>query len=568
MGLEMKPGSQWWYGQYRENGKLRQFRLETPIEGVRPAKLTGVGDRVFERSRGAALKEFRDTLKSLRGDPMAEKAVQRLVEIKTGRVAEFPKVADLPALWDALPRRREPDARYAEQCKGVLRRFAEYLAVRTPPVVEFVKVTPDTARAFMDAEAARGLAPKTWNDTLKLLRTIFKRVHPQLNDGSNPFHGLITKATETVNRDPFPIPVLKAILDLSKEDPFIRPIIVTGICTAMRRGDCCLMKWDDVDLEEGYITVKTSKTGETVDVPMFPMLKDLLRAAVAKQAEDGQKSVYCFPDAAAMYEKNPDGITWRVKQVLAASFRRHAAEAGKAFPEVPADEVRRRGLAYLETLDGSKRNRHMREIFDLYMAGKDINEVMVGTGLSRGSVSGLLNDIEQHIKCVLVRGKVRGTVAELLQEGRGENGDRRASVYDFHSFRVTWITLALAAGVPLELVQRVTGHRTVEIVLKHYFRPGRDDFRETIMSAMPELLTAPTAAPALPAASGTLVEIIGAGGQQEPAGAGDVLEEALKALEAMNAKNWRKQRDVAAGHIRKVKGFVEERYSVEGGQDE
>ena len=188
-------------------------------------------------------------------------------------ISKFPKVADLPALWDALPRRREPDERYAEQCKGVLRRFAEYLSVQKPPVVEFVKVTPDTAREFMDAEAARGLAPKTRNDTLKLLRTIFKRVHPQLNDGSNPFHGLITKATETVNRDPFPIPVLKAILDLSKEDPFIRPIIMTGICTAMRRGDCCLMKWDDVDLEEEYITVKTSKTGESVDVPLFPMLR-------------------------------------------------------------------------------------------------------------------------------------------------------------------------------------------------------------------------------------------------------------------------------------------------------
>ena len=552
MGLEIKKGSNWWYGRFRVEGKIKQINLDVEIEGVRPATVSGAGDRDFERSRGKAQQELDRKVAELLGDPMAEKAVQRLVEIKTGYVAKFPKVADLPALWDALPRRREPDERYAEQCKGVLRRFAEYLSVQKPPVVEFVKVTPDTARAFMDAEAARGLAPKTWNDTLKLLRTMFKRVHPQLNDGSNPFHGLITKATETVNRDPFPVPVLKAILDVSMEDPFIRPIIVTGICTAMRRGDCCLMKWDDVDLEEGYITVKTSKTGETVDVPMFPMLKDLLRAAVAKQAEDGQKSVYCFPEAAAMYDKNPDGITWRVKQVLAAAFRRHAAEAGKAFPEVPADEVRRRGLAYLETLDGSKRNRHMREIFDLYMSGKDINEVMVGTGLSRGSVSGLLNDIEQHIKCVLVRGKVRGSVAELLQEGRGENGDRRASVYDFHSFRVTWITLALAAGVPLELVQRVTGHRTVEIVLKHYFRPGRDDFRETIMSAMPELLTAPTAAPVLPVASGTLAAIIGTGAQQEPADAGDTLEEALKALDAMNAKNWRKQRDVAAGFIRRA----------------
>ncbi len=130
-------------------------------------------------------------------------------------------------------------------------------------------------------------------------------------------------------------------------------------------------------------------------------------------------------------------------------------------------------------------------------------------------------------------------------------------MYDFHSFRVTWITLALAAGVPLELVQRVTGHRTVEIVLKHYFRPGREDFRETIMSAMPELLTAPTAAPALPAASGTVAAIIGAGGQQEQVGAGDVLEEALKALEAMNAKNWRKHRDVAAGFIRRAKELVQ-----------
>jgi hypothetical protein len=62
-------------------------------------------------------------------------------------------------------------------------------------------------------------------------------------------------------------------------------------------------------------------------------------------------------------------------------------------------------------------------------------------------------------------------------------------VRDFHSFRVTWITLALAAGVPLELVQRVTGHRTVEVVMKHYFRPGREDFRTAILKAMPKMLT-------------------------------------------------------------------------------
>ncbi len=48
-------------------------------------------------------------------------------------------------------------------------------------------------------------------------------------------------------RKPFTPEELKAILDVLKEDPFIRPIIVTGMCTAMRRGDCCLLRWKDVD---------------------------------------------------------------------------------------------------------------------------------------------------------------------------------------------------------------------------------------------------------------------------------------------------------------------------------
>ena len=60
---------------------------------------------------------------------------------------------------------------------------------------------------------------------------------------------------------------------------------------------------------------------------------------------------------------------------------------------------------------------------------------------------------------------------------------------DFHSFRVTWVTLALTAGVPLELVQKVSGHKTAEVVLKHYYQPGREEFRRALRSAMPKLLT-------------------------------------------------------------------------------
>jgi hypothetical protein len=74
----------------------------------------------------------------------------------------------------------------------------------------------------------------------------------------------------------------------------------------------------------------------------------------------------------------------------------------------------------------------------------------------------------------------------IHQERTG--GLRRASIRDFHSFRVTWVTLALTAGVPLEIVKKVTGHRTADIVMKHYFQPGREEFRRTLAARMPALL--------------------------------------------------------------------------------
>ena len=111
-------------------------------------------------------------------------------------------------------------------------------------------------------------------------------------------------------------------------------------------------------------------------------------------------------------------------------------------------------------------------------------------------MSGYLNEIEAAVECKTVRGRPGGGSVTAALKGdssllrvKREDGERRASVRDFHSFRVTWVTLALTAGVPLELVQKVTGHKTTDIVLKHYFQPGREDFRQTLQSAMPKLLT-------------------------------------------------------------------------------
>jgi hypothetical protein len=171
------------------------------------------------------------------------------------------------------------------------------------------------------------------------------------------------------------------------------PLVVTGMCTAMRRGDCCTLLRSAVDLEGGFITVKTAKTGETVQIPVFPLLRWVLEKALAKPAP--RPPFYVFPDLEAHYRVNPDHLTDRVRRVMKAA----------GFFNPKEDEAQRP---------------------------------------SRGAV-----------------------------QQKREHGLRKAALRDFHSFRVTWVTVALTAGVPLEIVQKVMGHRTTAIVLKHYFQPGR-----------------------------------------------------------------------------------------------
>jgi hypothetical protein len=93
------------------------------------------------------------------------------------------------------------------------------------------------------------VSAKTWSDTLKLLRATFKYLLPA--GAINPFLDIPTKDTETIFRMPFSPDELKAILVVSRNDEFIRPIIITGMCTAMRRGDCCLLKWDGGQCRDG-----------------------------------------------------------------------------------------------------------------------------------------------------------------------------------------------------------------------------------------------------------------------------------------------------------------------------
>ncbi|MFA6960461.1 MAG: hypothetical protein WC205_06910 [Opitutaceae bacterium] len=85
MSLEIKFGkSRWWYGRVTVRGRVLCKNLGVEIEGNPPARLSEVGDIVFERSRSkaqAALERFQI---EIRKRSAAEELVQTIHEIRTG----------------------------------------------------------------------------------------------------------------------------------------------------------------------------------------------------------------------------------------------------------------------------------------------------------------------------------------------------------------------------------------------------------------------------------------------------------------------------------------------------
>jgi integrase len=490
--LEMRKDSKWWYGRWRARNKLHVVNLDIEIEGKRSSSVSQNGDRRFEASRAKAqakLNELVEHSKSRR----AEELVQTLHVIRTGTRVSTIAIDQMYERWSKISRRRgQLSDAYRKMSETFFARFQKYLAEHYPDVQEMGQVTHAMAVAFMAAEESRGLAGRTRNATLSLLKGAFQHLRREGGFIDNPFDEIVTQDEETIHRKPFSAEELLAIVEAAQPDDVCRNLIITGLCTAMRRGDVCQLKWADVDLAKRMLSVKTAKTGERVWIPIFPLLYDEL----AKLPHNGD---YCFPEASRLYQGKPDAINRRLNTVFRAAGFVELDNDGKVQskgPNIVTPEALAKARTTIEQVDSAKFTRSVREnllrVFDLYASGLTIKEIIPKLGMSKGSVSTYLSRIEQIVGFSIVR-TAKVTVPQpagvrgYLHEKRA-GSTRRVNIHGFHALRSTFVTLALTAGVPVELVKAVTGHTLTETVIAHYFHPNQEQMRTALQAAMPRLL--------------------------------------------------------------------------------
>jgi integrase len=508
MGLQVRYRSngqyvKTWYGQAVVNGKTESWTLKTPFKGKPPLTpdgritLRGEGNRLFEASRENAISELRGLEEEAKQKGRAENLVERLIEKKTGRQVEYVKVADLAARWRDLPREASPCAEKQSWADNMLNRFARAVDAKF-----LYEVTPREASLYM-AEIRGQYAASTADGIISLLRSAFDRLLPV--GMVNPFKARITRrgksgcGAATIHKRPLTANELTQLFETARPDPFLYRLTVAAACTGMRIGDVCRLSWRSVDFRSDVLSVRTSKTGKPIVIPIFKPLRDVLDAALAERTGENE---YVFPEAAHMYQTNRSGVVYRGKALFARTFfypnleRSDVDENG----ETVQGRVKLKGVLskVAAAVSGSgfaeTKKERILDTLRRVAAGKSYRDIEEVTGRKRGQISEDLADAERVSGYLFRRGVskwagVRTMMDVTRQKREGTCVVRSASVLGWHSLRATFATLALSANVPLETVKLITGHSVVATLQKYYFNPTVEHLRAVLGDKLPDVLT-------------------------------------------------------------------------------
>ena len=182
------------------------------------------------------------------------------------------------------------------------------------------------------------LSSSTINEYIVQIKQVFRILASEAGLMENPFDKVQKPMKKTKKRDVFEIHELEKInkyLRTLREHPptskvkqlqftVNEAIFVIGVNTGMRKGDICQLRWSDIDFKKKSITRELSKTKESVFIPisnaLFAFLQEKKRARINE---------FVTPELAEMYMENPEGISYRFKQML----RELRIESLKSFAE-------------------------------------------------------------------------------------------------------------------------------------------------------------------------------------------------------------------------------------------
>jgi integrase len=187
------------------------------------------------------------------------------------------------------------------------------MAEHHPDTTHLRDVTADHAQAFVRHLTGRGLSGGRVNKHTTFLRAAFRVLGPAGRVKENPFAKISARDHETESRRAFTIDQLRIIIERATGS--LQTLLMLGTFTGLRFGDCCTLRWDEVNLTTRIITRHPNKTRRRKHEPVVLGVPEVL----ARHLEAlPRKGPFVVPDHARAYPAQAPILSRRIQAHLTA----------------------------------------------------------------------------------------------------------------------------------------------------------------------------------------------------------------------------------------------------------
>lgn len=220
------------------------------------------------------------------------------------------------AAYERSPARPDSGESTMKQYAAELARFKKWM-VKTHPST--VKDCPDRimlrdipagiASEYAQDLTAAKLSPSTFNQHVKFLSLVWRVLDKEIKGGGvNPWTGIARKRINPMasRKRALTSAQFDALLEKAEKDPDVRDLLIVLAWTGLRLVDAVKLKWGAVDFARSVISVTPQKTarrtGKTVNIPMFPAVKEVLNRREGGLVHAPVRPV--FPELVADYDRD------------------------------------------------------------------------------------------------------------------------------------------------------------------------------------------------------------------------------------------------------------------------
>ena len=166
--------------------------------------------------------------------------------------------------------------------------FARWMEQNHIEIGNLAEVTETAVGEYL-AEFRCHHSATTYNNHVCALREVFRTLAEKAGVTHDPWAGVCLRSDDSVSRRELTLDEVERLYAAaSKEGAQWKLLVMVGIYTGLRLGDCCRLSWECVNLERQVIQVIPEKTkkhmhGKPVTIPIHPSL----RAELAMVRERG-----------------------------------------------------------------------------------------------------------------------------------------------------------------------------------------------------------------------------------------------------------------------------------------